>query len=354
MIKMQDIVRIERISKEQFKISWKMTEGCNYHCSYCYMKDLVAKGNHTPQETVESYATHIDRILEAAHTRCQLHLIGGEVCLYDLIAVLEKIHDPNHYLRHLICATNFSQTRDYWQSLISYCNGRDIETSIIASFHITQCDTNEFINKAIALKDNLFVKCVINKDNIAEYKKLFVPLIENGVLIQPTIERDSINTPIALSDEDKAYCDYLHDCYRNKTYDKAHWKDIKDKQLYYDVTLKSGEVIHYSSNIEMINDIEGGLDTEGFYCTAGLSGIRINPKGELQRAGCRFCASKFGAGKLGRIEDFVALPKESVLCHTTLPEEAVDENGKKTGKPDYSRTKKKLCTAFINATMWRS
>ena len=42
MIKMEDIVRVDRCSN-YFKISWKMTNWCNYRCSYCYMSNSVSE-----------------------------------------------------------------------------------------------------------------------------------------------------------------------------------------------------------------------------------------------------------------------------------------------------------------------
>ena len=116
-----------------------------------------------------------------------------------------------------------------------------------------------------------------------------------------------------------------------------------------------GTVIDYPTNISFINDIEGGMYVpHNFLCTAGLDGIRINQKGQLLRAACTWCSSKFGPGKLGDICGEYTLPTEPVKCNCLeIPTEKVDENGKKTGEPDYENTRKKGCTCFCNASMYR-
>ena len=108
--------------------------------------------------------------------------------------------------------------------------------------------------------------------------------------------------------------------------------------VYYYITTKSGEKIPFYSNIEMINNIEGGgFDPEGFECTAGIDGIRIDVDGSLRRAGCQWCGKKENwLGNL--ITGEYTLPTESIICHTTIEHK-------------YLGQRHKFCTAFGNTSM---
>lgn len=325
-IKMDDIVRVEK-TNNNFKISWKMTDACNYRCPYCYMREAVAKQRHTPQEDVEKIASRIDKLIEvqANGKNVMLHLIGGEICLYNLISVLDKIKSKQ--LKSVIFATNFSKDLEYWKKLSDYCHKRDVKPIIIASFHLTECNHEEFVDKAIKL--GVHVKAVVNVDNIETYRPYFYRLIKAGNAVEVTVERDNENSAKELTEEQLHYVSILNN-------------RLLSKQVYFRVTLKNGRIITYPSNISFINSIDiGGFDPEGFICTAGLDGIRIAQDGSLRRAGCRHAS--LSKNRLGSIFDddvWDKLPKEPWICKTL-----------EAGKDGI--LVHKMCTCFGNASMWR-
>lgn len=325
-IKMNDIMYVKKTGNK-FRVSWKMTEWCNYRCPYCYMKKAVSSKNTIPFERILEIAEHIDPIIEkqANGRKTFIHLIGGEVCYYDLIQVFEKIKSP---LNNAIIATNFSQSLDYWKNLKNYLNDRHTRANIIASFHLGQCDENEFVEKAIAL--NAHVKCVVNSENISLYKPYFERL-KGYCIIEPTVERDNINSCEQLTGEDLIYLDQLNS------------EMNKKNSPYFEVTMRDGTVHNFGTNIEFINSIDvGGFDPDGFMCTAGLDGIRIAPDGSLRRAGCRHAS--VSQNRLGFITDediLVKLPTEPWICKTI-----------EAGKDGI--LVHKMCTCFSNATMWRA
>ena len=69
-IKMEDITSAERVigfreedkvKHFQFKLSWKMTNWCNYRCSYCYMSKVVNDTHmQTPFKDILTIAKNID------------------------------------------------------------------------------------------------------------------------------------------------------------------------------------------------------------------------------------------------------------------------------------------------------
>lgn len=324
MIKMDDIMEVKR-NDNTFKISWKMTNWCNYRCSYCYMSKSVSETiTNIPIEHLLKIANEINNIIEkqANGRNITLHLIGGEVGYFDLIKILDCI--KSNKLTQLIIATNFSSDIKYWYKLLRYCNSRNCWLNIIASLHTEQCDIEEFIKKIKILGKHARIKCVVNDNNVEIYKKYFDNLKE--VVIQPTIERDKNNTKSEISKETKEYIDYLN--------------SKLDKRLipYYYIITKSGDKIPFYSNIEMINNIEGGgFDPEEFECTAGIDGIRIDVDGSLRRAGCQWCGKKenwLGSLITGEYE----LPTKPIICHTTIEHK-------------YLGQRHKFCTAFGNTSM---
>ena len=326
---MDDIISVRKTG-EKFKISWKMTSWCNYRCSYCYMAKEVAKGNnHTPFEKILAIAERLDGIIErqAKGRNVELHMIGGEVCVYDLVQVLEKIQSLQ--LKIIIVATNFSAPVDYWKRLKDYCFKRGILPKIIASFHLEQCDREKFVKKAIAV--NASVKCVVNSRNINEYRPYFEKLRKAGNKIQVTIERDNINSCEQLKGKDLEYVNFLNNEMK------------KDSKPYFVVAVRDGSVHEFGTNIEFINSIDvGGFDPHNFICTAGIDGIRIAQDGSVRRAGCRHAS--VSQNRLGSIFDddiLEKLPTEPWICKTT-----------EAGKDGIMMHK--MCTCFGNASMWRS
>lgn len=326
MLKMDDIVEIIR-NDDTFKISWKMTNWCNYRCSYCYMSKSVSETiTNTPTEQLLKIAGELDNIIEkqANGRNITLHLIGGEVGYFDLIKILDCIKSKQ--LSQVIIATNFSSSIKYWYKLLQYCNNRNCWLNIIASLHIEQCNIEDFIKKVKIMGKHARIKCVINDNNVKQYKEIFSNL--KGIIIQPTLERNSDNENSSISKETKEYIDYL-----NSKLDKSIVP-------YYYVITKSGKRIPFYSNIEMINNVEGGgFDPEGFECTAGLDGVRIDVDGSLRRAGCQWCGKKENwLGNL--ITGEYTLPSEPIICHTTIDHK-------------YLGKRHKFCTAFGNTSCKR-
>lgn len=328
MLKMEDIIEVRRCSKH-FKISWKMTNWCNYRCSYCYMSKSVIETITNPSiEHLLKIASKIDDIInfQAKNRPVILHLIGGEVGYFDLIKIIS--HIKSEQLKRVIIATNFSSSKIYWLKLLKYLDSRKIALEIIASLHLEQCNEKDFKEKIKLFNHNniVTVKCVINDNNAYEYKNFFKDF--ENVKIIPTLERKENNINSNCSEKTIKYIKFLND--KLKKYEKP----------YYIVTTKNCEKKTFYSNVEMINNIEGGgFNPEGFSCTAGLDGVRIDVDGSLRRAGCQWCGKQenwLGSLTTGEYK----LPTEPIICHTTIQHKFLGE-------------RHKFCTAFGNTSMER-
>lgn len=344
-IHMDDIMAIERPYDRRpvYKISWKMTDLCPYACSYCYMSNAVAKAkalkSSPKQEDINKIASQFDKVIEkfaSPKDAIQLHLIGGEPSIYNLIELLEQVKSPQ--LRYVNIASNLYRDKEYWRELYLYSKERGLDFGVSASFHLEALDTekkrNEYIDKILEVP-KIQCKAVVNNDNLQIYKPYFERLIENQRSIEITLERDSTNKCCKLSEENQEFVDYV----RRYQY-KLREEKIKGYLPYYTVTLKDGKQIGYSSNIALINSIEeGALDPTGFTCTAGLHNIRVEKDGSLKRSACRLCSMYY---KLGSIFDLdnIKKPEDEVICKTY-----------EAGKDSKYQTK--YCTCFNNTSMYR-
>jgi len=331
MIDMKDIVSIERNSV-LFKFSWKMTNWCNYRCSYCYMANNVKNAvENTPKENLLTIAKNIDNLAKTYFPEkpFMLHLIGGEVGYFNLIEVLEQIESKQ--LKKVLIVTNLSSSLDYWLRLRDYCENRGCEFTITASMHLEFCDPDEFMQKLSRINQGnnrrSRAKCVVNDENILKYLELTKKY--PNVVIQPTVERIADNENSSISEKTMKIVDFLNSQMK---------KSVKP---YFFVTMKDGSVLEFSSNIELINSVkDGGLDPEGFYCSAGLDGLRIEADGSLRLAGCQWCGKP--ENRIGSLlTNEYTMPTEPIQCHTTI-------DWQNTGK-----LKHKFCTAFGNTSMCR-
>ena len=338
LISMNDIMAIERPYDKRpiFKISWKMTDFCPYSCSYCYMANAVEKAkkcqNNPTQFDVEEISSRIDELFECLGNKkdsIQLHLIGGEPSIFNLIKVIDKIKTPN--LKYLNLATNLYRNVDYYKELKRYCNSRGIEYGSSASFHITQCNPQEYVDKVLEL--GVQTKIVVNNENLKLYKPYLEMFMNNNISIELTVERNSKNECVQLTDDNLDFVQKVREYQFNRK------MQHKSYLPYYTVTLRNGQKINYSSNIAMINSIkEGALDTTGFYCTAGLHNVRIEKNGNLKRSACRLCSMYFKMGNI--LKGDYEKPNGEIICKC-------EEKGKD------GILQEKYCTAFNNTSMHR-
>jgi len=136
-------------------IKWRLTDNCNYHCSYCIRRDFII-GDHSKDESkcFEALPKVINlakKVSENTSKLVKIDLIGGEITLFkNLGAIIDKILE-NDFIRSVNITTNFFRPVDYWLNLTKNLN----KITLTASFHPTECKEGleAFIKKAITLKD---------------------------------------------------------------------------------------------------------------------------------------------------------------------------------------------------------
>lgn len=305
-MKLNEVDKIIKYREEglrSIKISWKMTEWCNYQCAYCYMADKITTELSPSQEEIESVACGINGLINKIERPAHLQLIGGEPSLYNIVKALENI--DSEFLKSMIMVTNFSKPYEYYKEIVDYCNSRKIALKFNASFHIEELDKRKgvrpFIEKAIALKKYLSVKVMINEDNKEWYRPYLDKLLFASVPLCCGTVRDSDNKCIESSD----ILEFV------QKYNDGSLKRNKETPYVQCIDVY-GNVHDYYSSTQIMEDIEGGFKPTGFRCTVGVDCLRILPNGDLRRGGCK----QGFKPRLGNVLGEYTIPTEPIICQS--------------------------------------
>ena len=155
-----------------FVIKWRITRMCNLHCSYCvqsknrqeYTWDRLSSETDTLRAAAKDISALMDRLPEG--TRVKLEFVGGEVSLFDIEGLLSLVTSP--HLVRVQMTTNFMRGADYYNSLASYLRGRGVEFTITCSFHYEFTSMDEYISKALSVRENCTIfacEMVSNENN---------------------------------------------------------------------------------------------------------------------------------------------------------------------------------------------
>lgn len=173
------IKNIINLKSYPLNIKWRMTECCNYDCSYCvrkrHKKDISLLNE--DEENISYVLTHITRLIHEKKVDTMVELMGGEVSLFNLKNIIDTLYTDNkEYLKEIFITTNFSLTTSYYQELIEVCNEHNIKLTLVLSFHSEYTTLSDFIEKvkSLSLYEKTFIKLemvslVDNKDLVLEF-----------------------------------------------------------------------------------------------------------------------------------------------------------------------------------------
>jgi MoaA/NifB/PqqE/SkfB family radical SAM enzyme len=263
------------------------------------------------QELLEKYALKIAYFVKNElynyckqnNKKIKIQFIGGEVTYFDLIKII-KIIGPQ-YISLINIPTNLSQSIDYFVKLNHFCNICRIDLRISASYHKEFGNQEDFIQKIKLLLDNQIkvrVNIFVNQDT---FDLSFIQeCIKQNLYIHITKERLNISEEtLNLTQEQMQF---LYDLQTKYQIDKGQQNGIcimqENKYLFNDVTLINN----------FINN--GGLNPYNWICTAGNTSIRIEPNGDVCRAGCYYLRNNLILGNLNEDNYQISLPKENVIC----------------------------------------
>lgn len=142
-------------------IKWRLTDVCNYSCSYCIRRPLI-KEIHNAQFDFNTCMTAIPDVIRICNELYQLHnkpikidLIGGEISVFPKLNKFISLLFSCSPVSKINITTNLSQPIDYYTELVEIADKYNKKISITASFHpeFTQLDC--FMEKAKVLHNML-------------------------------------------------------------------------------------------------------------------------------------------------------------------------------------------------------
>lgn len=161
MILAKNIISVKSINNKKYIIKWRLTNWCNYQCSYCIRNNVLTKK--LPEiEKLFQEAKAINKILENRKEEICLKLIGGEITFLPLQDLLSCI--SSSYLKEVLITTNLSNNINYYKDLIKYFDSRNISYALTASYHDEFAKEEQFLNKVRAL-NNIRVEVVVTNEN---------------------------------------------------------------------------------------------------------------------------------------------------------------------------------------------
>lgn len=283
--------------EEVFKVSWKMTNWCNYRCEYCH---AIKSLENTSEEELIRVGKEINRLIEDRGTKTRLSLIGGEVCYFNLEKIFSYM--PTKLIKRILIVTNFSNKLEYWNSLYNYCKNRGITLKVCASLHSSQIDNDVFLDKVIEYASDKNTNCikvtgVISEETYNDCLYAYNKLHPYGIGFMLQRERDQNNQ--SAKEYDSKIADLI---------------SLANKDTGQEIIARfdDGTTEVYNSRTEVMYAFEGGgFNPKGMYCTGGIDSVRVNPSGTLATNVCG-CATK----RAIPIEEAKHFPTEPVLCDT--------------------------------------
>lgn len=281
-IKQYDLNSIKAIRQNNtttFTIKWKISNWCNYHCSYCIGRHTAnntnPKNTFKTKEYLLSAVDGINKIIDKIPTnkKIKLTLIGGEVSYYNIIEILENISR----LSFVTIVTNFSNSLDYYKGLYTYLYTRNLGFNLVCSQHDENADYFDkirLLTRWCVVNNYKVPQCriMVGDDfdiDILKSKKLF------NVEFNPSFIRDDNNKILPVSEELRQEID--------KVYNKVSRSNLR-------VEFMDGSEDSYEYNaVGLLSHTKDGCFTpDGFICDAGVNAIYIDEIGDVLRAGCKY------------------------------------------------------------------
>lgn len=289
-------------------IKWRMTQVCNYKCSYCIHWGRAVKDNIKEDERLCNIAIEgINKLCNQLPGTVKIDMLGGEVTLMDLPSIISQLTSPK--LKFINITTNLSRDIKYYQHLAEVCHEKEIVLSMTGSYHEEYTDIDEFFKKAAIINktDTLFkvemVSTIENQDKVRHFIKL-CEQYRLTYLVDRDVRKKDINLIVGSSE---------------------------DKPLRYVVTRDDGTIEQYKARSEFVSGKDNISDewgacipTTGMYCTRDCDYVYIERhvvQGRNERipeVGCRSRMS-LAAYKLRKEPQVCNNPKGCSLCgHTSI------------------------------------
>ena len=250
-----NIKAVYRINKYNLTIKWRLTNVCNYKCSYCVRSNLRDMDNEfkSDKEIIYNAIPQVARIINLKNKpKVKLFLIGGEVTLFNLEELMSMLLSNlnNNYIDTLAVTTNLSKDADYFVSLSNFLETKGIKLQLTASLHSEFAEFDSFFKKVEVLSKikNIILKLeTVSTSLTKDYVEKFINTCEK-------LKVDYIVDPDIL-DTNKE--DLILKYKRERKQFKVVFKDDS-----YDIISTQKELLSKYGNLVL-----NKMSVEGFYCS---------------------------------------------------------------------------------------
>lgn len=197
-----NLVALIDIRRDDFLIKWRLSDLCNYHCSYC-IRNNRGGDKRKPYNRAELLSTedklcevskNIKRMLQGLpYHHVKVSVIGGEPSIFNLERIFSGL---TGVVAQIYITTNLSREAEYYNRLFDFGEKNNIKITICGSFHPDFTTIDDFFGKvdSIVEKNMDYFSCeivsnIFNQDVVKQFRQRCIYL---GVDYK--IEKDLINT----------------------------------------------------------------------------------------------------------------------------------------------------------------
>lgn len=158
---MNNFKSIIRENEFGLNIKWRLTDCCNYRCSYCVRKDKLESVSNKlkDQEIIESILPEITRLILESNKSTRILFLGGEVSLLNLNIILTTLfNNTKGLIKRINITSNFSNVPKYYNDIIDICTKNKCEICLTFSWHKEFISLDKFIDKYKKLNHTNFTK----------------------------------------------------------------------------------------------------------------------------------------------------------------------------------------------------
>lgn len=210
---LKSIKRITDLDAADFIVKWRLTDMCNANCSYCIRKsfhqDVEKEKLETIQKQLCDIAKELSRLINSTQfSKVKIDLIGGEVTLFDLKAILKNIDSDK--ITRINITSNIIKDVNYFDELCEYLHSRNIKLTLTASYHFEYISFEKYFEKVEHLKktvDFLCCEIVSLEDNQDLCKKFVEKCTELNLLYRCEVDirfgKENVRKLNLISDSNK-------------------------------------------------------------------------------------------------------------------------------------------------------
>jgi len=299
---MTDITKVETFTKEyDIEVEWDITFRCNYSCSYC-----ASYNNNNPLKlkSLEEYCKAVDYLISYFPDKIiKINILGGEPTLFKhWVLLLEYIESKGHVPT---ITTNLSTPI---ATLNKKIYNTKLKECVNTSFHPEFADENDFVAKAILLRNTGLLKS-IGILALPSHWDIAIRVL-NRLKHIPTcglcVIKNEDTSSTAIADSVISYTDAQLGIINDNTISNAQTRVTR--------VTRGNTVTEYSSTDAMLSAKE--YNFKGMLCNVGVTRIHIKDTGDCYPSACLLNNRKACMGNIYK-QDLRKIAK-AIVCPFTF------------------------------------